>query len=61
MTQDFLATIVGDTVQVEVPFHVVLTNLDPITKNLIRKLEQQKHDYVILAPELQSALEISDL
>lgn len=41
--------------------HVVLTNLDPITKNLIKKLEQHKYDYVILAPELQKALEINDL
>ena len=41
--------------------HVVLTSLDPITANLIKKLEQHKYDYVILAPELQKALEISDL
>ncbi len=41
--------------------HVVLTNLDPITENLIRKLEQHKYDYVILAPELPKALEISNL
>ncbi len=41
--------------------HVVLTNLDPITKNLIKKLEQHKYDYVILAPELQKALEIREL
>ncbi len=41
--------------------HLVLTNLDPITKHLIKKLDQHKYDYVILVPELQKALEISDL
>lgn len=41
--------------------HVVLTNLDPITENLIKKLEQHKYEYVILAPELQKALELTNL
>ncbi|MDH5524659.1 MAG: NAD-binding protein [Desulfobulbaceae bacterium] len=41
--------------------HVVLTNLDPITKNLIKKLELHKYDYVILVQELQQALEMSNL
>ncbi|PLX47368.1 MAG: potassium transporter TrkA [Desulfobulbaceae bacterium] len=38
--------------------HVVLTNLDAITENLIKKLVQHKYQYVILAPDLQQALEI---
>lgn len=41
--------------------HIVLTNLDPITENLIRKLDQQKYDYIILAPELKQALEINNM
>jgi Trk K+ transport system NAD-binding subunit len=41
--------------------HVVLTNLDPITRTLIRKLEQHKYKYVILEPDQQRALEISKL
>lgn len=41
--------------------HVVLTNLDPITENLIKKLEQHKYNYVILVPELPKALEISNM
>lgn len=38
--------------------HVVLTNLDAITENLIKKLIQHTYQYVILAPDLQQALEI---
>lgn len=41
--------------------HVVLTNLDPITSNLIKKLKQHKYEYVILAPELQKALELNNM
>ncbi len=41
--------------------HVVLTNLDPITRNLIKKLKQHKYEYVLLAPDLQRALELNNL
>lgn len=41
--------------------HVVLTNLDPITQNLIKKLKQDKYEYVLLVPELKRALELNNL
>ncbi len=40
--------------------HIILTTLDPLTKNLIRKLVSYNYDYVILVDELQKALEIYD-
>jgi Trk K+ transport system NAD-binding subunit len=40
--------------------HIILTTLDPVTKNLIRKLVSYNYDYVILVDELQKALEIYD-
>lgn len=41
--------------------HVVITHLDSITDALIKKLEAYKVDYVILEPDLQKALDLSDL
>lgn len=43
--------------------HIVLTRLDPITKNLIRKLTlyNYQYDYVILVEDLQKALELHDM
>lgn len=41
--------------------HIILTTLDPITKNLIKKLISYNYDYVILVDELQKALELHDL
>ncbi len=41
--------------------HIIFTNLDPITENLIKKFGSYKYDYVILVDELQKALELHDL
>ncbi|NOR24144.1 MAG: potassium channel protein, partial [Desulforhopalus sp.] len=41
--------------------HIIFTTLDPITKNLIKKLISYNYDYVILVDELQKALELHDL
>lgn len=41
--------------------HIILTTLDPITRNLIKKLVSYRYDYVILVDELQKALELHDL
>lgn len=41
--------------------HIILTALDPITINLIKKLTLYKYDYVILVDELQKALELHNL
>jgi voltage-gated potassium channel len=41
--------------------HIILTSLDSITKNLIKKLGSYHYDYVILVDELQKALELYDL
>ena len=40
--------------------HVILTSFDPITINLIEKLNKYGYEYVILAPDLQRALELYD-
>jgi Trk K+ transport system NAD-binding subunit len=41
--------------------HVIITHLDSITEALIRKLNAYKIDYVILEPDLQEALDLSDM
>lgn len=41
--------------------HIIITNLDPITKNLIRSLEQYNYDYALLSSELPQALSYHDL
>ncbi len=41
--------------------HIILTTLDPITSNLIRKFASYNYDYVILVDDLQKALELHDL
>jgi Trk K+ transport system NAD-binding subunit len=38
--------------------HVILTSFDPITINLVKKLEKYNYDYVIIATDLQHALEL---
>ncbi|MBU3953543.1 MAG: NAD-binding protein, partial [Proteobacteria bacterium] len=40
--------------------HVILTSFDPITINLIEKLNKYGYKYAILAPDLQRALELYD-
>ena len=41
--------------------HVILTNFDPITINLVKKLNQYNYEYAIIATDLQHALELYDL
>ena len=41
--------------------HVILTNFDPITINLAKKLNQYNYEYAIIATDLQHALELYDL
>ena len=41
--------------------HVIMTYYGPVTGNLIRKLKQFHYSYVVLVPELQDALRLSDL
>jgi len=41
--------------------HVILTNFDPITINLVEKLDQYNYKYAIIATDLQRALELYDL
>lgn len=40
--------------------HVIITGYDPITIALVERLRQYGHDYVILAPEVQQALDLVD-
>jgi len=40
--------------------HVIITNLDPITKKLISKLERRQLEYVLLANDSQMAIEMHD-
>lgn len=40
--------------------HVVITHLDAVTDALIKKLASYKMEYVLLEPDLQKALELSD-
>jgi voltage-gated potassium channel len=41
--------------------HVILTNLDPITANLVQKLVQHNYEYAIVVDDLQRALELHEL
>jgi voltage-gated potassium channel len=41
--------------------HVIITNLDAITEALVRKLNSNKIDYAVLEPDLQKAVDLSDL
>lgn len=41
--------------------HVIMTFYGPVTSTLIRKLKQYHYSYVLLVPELQEALRLSDL
>jgi len=45
----------------EVQDHVIITELNPVTEALIRKLSSYKIDYTILEPDLQNAIDLSDL
>lgn len=41
--------------------HVILTNDDPLTINLVERLKQYDYDYVMVIPEIQRALELLDM
>ncbi len=41
--------------------HVILTNYDPITINLIERLKQYGYEYVIIIEDIHKALELYDL
>jgi Trk K+ transport system NAD-binding subunit len=41
--------------------HVLLTNHDPVTSALIRRLEQYKYPYVMLVPNVDDALNLHDM
>jgi voltage-gated potassium channel len=40
--------------------HIILTSLDPITRSLIKKLEQYEHNYVLLMSDVNEALTLND-
>ena len=41
--------------------HVILTNYDPVTVNLVEKFRQYQNEYVIVIEDVQQALELQDL
>ncbi|HIJ35922.1 MAG TPA: potassium channel protein [Deltaproteobacteria bacterium] len=41
--------------------HVILTNYDPITMNLVDRLRQYQYEYVIVMEDVKKALELIDL
>lgn len=41
--------------------HVILTNYDPITMNLMERLKHYGYEYVLIVEEMQKALELYDL
>jgi Trk K+ transport system NAD-binding subunit len=41
--------------------HVIMTNYGPVTSYLIKKLKQYHYSYVVLSPNLEEALKLSDL
>jgi len=40
--------------------HVIMINYDPVISSLIKKLKQYQYSYVVLVPELDEALRLSD-
>ena len=40
--------------------HIIITNLGPVTANLIKKLESYHYQYVLLEPDLNKAQELHD-
>jgi len=41
--------------------HVIITNFDPVTMALIQKLENQKHDYVVIVDDFKRAMDLYDM
>lgn len=54
------ATLAPRELPEEIKGHVIITNLDPITKKLISKLERRQLEYVVLANDSQQAVEMHD-
>lgn len=47
--------------QVRTEGHVILTSLDPVTNNLIQKLNRYHYEYVLLVSQVEEALRLHDL
>jgi Trk K+ transport system NAD-binding subunit len=45
----------------EITGHIIMTKYGPVTSNLIRKLKPYNYSYVVLLPDLEEALKLSDL
>jgi len=45
----------------EITGHIIMTKYGPVTSNLIRKLKPHNYSYVVLLPDLEEALKLSDL
>lgn len=45
----------------EINGHIIITNLDPVTENLIKKLEKYHYQYALVIPDLGKAQELHDL
>lgn len=41
--------------------HVIITNIDPITRRLVEKLKRRGHDYVIIVPDAPQGIELHDM
>ncbi|MBT8379407.1 MAG: NAD-binding protein [Ignavibacteria bacterium] len=41
--------------------HVIITHYGPVTRHLIKKLKQYNYSYVVLCPDLEEALKLSDM
>lgn len=44
----------------EITNHIIITNLDPVTTNLVKKLEKYHYQYVLLVQDLNRAQELHD-
>jgi Trk K+ transport system NAD-binding subunit len=44
----------------EITGHIIITNLDPVTEKLIRKLGKYNYEYVIVENDIQKALDLHD-
>ncbi|MCD6388887.1 MAG: NAD-binding protein [Desulfobulbaceae bacterium] len=40
--------------------HIIITNLDPVTTNLIKKLKKYNYQYVLIVPDLHKAQDLHD-
>ena len=40
--------------------HIIITNLDPVTTNLIKKLKKYNYQYVLVVPDLNKAQDLHD-